>query len=167
MIIKYRKAIENDFEKIHSIWSKGIKSTFAHLLEPKDAKDKFYKIFKGRKKYEFWVALLNEEVIGFQSYLPISKNPLKSKYMVESSTYIDSEFINQGIGYNLLVFTLSELKKKNIQSVIAFISIDSYTTIKIAEKLDFMQIGNIPKIGKNKEKLIFLKLINSASSAIE
>lgn len=156
-MIIYRKAIETDLEKIFEIWLTGIESTFAGVEKPADLKQQFYSNFSERKDYEFWVAELEDIVIGFQSFLPLSKNPMKTEYMVESSTYIDVGFINIGIGYKLLVYALTELKTTKVHSVIAFIAATNFTTIKIAEKLDFDKIGLVPAMGLNPEKIIYLK----------
>ena len=153
----YRQAIDSDFEKLFVIWLQGIKSTFKDVTKPDDLKEQFHSVFKERKEHEYWVAELAGEVLGFQSFLPLSKNPLKQEYMVESSTYMNKGFLNKGIGVKLLTYTLSELQKTNIQSVAAFVISTNISVIKLAENLGFNQIGLVPAIEANPEKIIFLK----------
>jgi L-amino acid N-acyltransferase YncA len=155
--IQYRTATENDSEQIVNIWLNGIESTFGGIKKPIDIKAKFLFNFYERNEYEFWVAEYKGNIIGFQSYLPLSKNPIKNEYIVESSTYIDNAFINKGVGYKLLVHSLIGIKSSKIQSVIAFISSANTTTIKIAEKLGFFLIGTVPALGLFPEKKLYLK----------
>ena len=73
-----RPALPADFAPIYAIWLAGIAHSFAGFAHPADLREQFEHNFSScRPPFGFWVAEEAGQVLGFQSLLPCTSNPLK------------------------------------------------------------------------------------------
>lgn len=159
-MIVYRTAEAADFEQIYAIWSSGTEKTLKGVSKSDSVRSEFFELFENRTTYGFWVAVAEDVVIAFQSFLPISANPLKANYIVESSTYVSAEHLNSGVGYRLLSKSLGLLECYDVAAVCAFIAVENETALRMALKLGFENKASIPAMGAHSAKYFFLRPLN-------
>jgi len=160
--VVYRQAEDGDYPSIERIWIEGAKILFGLL--PTDAEQSFFQEnFTVRAQHSFWVAEQDRDILGFQSYLPLSKNPFKKDTIVESSTYISERAQSKKVAYNLIEISLNYLKSTDVMYVGAFIGSENVGALKLAEKFGYIMVGRIPshiKRGKRYDNRVFMiKLI--------
>lgn len=160
--ILYRQARDTDYPSIEKIWTEGVEKLFS-VTPLSNEVAAFKQNFRNRNSYSYWVAEYNGGIIGFQSYLPLSSNPLKKAILVESSTYISEQAQARKVAYFLIELSLNYLKTTDVMYVGAFIGNDNFGAIKLAEKFGYTLVGNIPSHTKNNKaydnRVFMIKLI--------
>ena len=117
-----RPAIPADFEAIYAIWLAGIAHSFAGFAHPPDLREQFHHNFTTcQPPFSFWVAEDAKDILGWQSLLPCTSNPLKRHLLAESSTYVASGIQNNGLGESLLRWALTEAEVRDLQFVLGWI----------------------------------------------
>jgi len=69
------------------------------------------------------------------------------RHTVESSLYLDKDWVGRGIGTELYVALLAELRTRKIHSVIGGIALPNAASVAISEKLGFRKIGHFEQVG--------------------
>ena len=154
--IIYRLAHESDFEQIFSIWENGTELTFANFERPKNLRELFYKNFSSRsKQFNFWVAEIDNIILGWVSILPMSLNPLKQGTYGELSIYFDKKLNRLEIPKLLIDYVIADISTQQIQFVLANVIETNKSANKFFRKIGFFLLGKYPP--SKKEPFIPIK----------
>jgi len=106
------------------------------------------KIYESKmlKNYPFFVAIQNNEVIGYAYY--DSYNPKQGYlYTVEHSIYLKSGNEGKGIGKLLMNKLIETAKDQKIKTMIALIDNENQNSVLFHEKYNFETVGIMKKVG--------------------
>ena len=148
---------EKDIKDVLYIYNYHIEHSIGNFEEKKMSFVSFSKFINSinKKKLPFIVSKTNNIISGF-AFLSQYRNKSGYRFTFENSIYIHPEFVNKGIGNQLLKELVKNCKKnKIIKNIIAVIG-DSknYNSIKIHKKNGFIKIGILKKVGFKKNKWI-------------
>ncbi|MDO7886646.1 GNAT family N-acetyltransferase [Hymenobacter cheonanensis] len=144
-----RPAAPVDFEAIYAIWLEGIAHSFAGFAHPPDLREQFHHNFATcQPPFGFWVAEEAGQVLGWQSLLPCTSNPLKRYLLAESSTYVAADVQLKGLGESLLRKALNEAGMREIQFVIGWVRTNNSGIAKMVARCGFVltQPGFVPQV---------------------
>ena len=157
MKLKISQILEEHLEEARKIYNYYIVNSYSNFEETKLSFKVFYKNYKyiSNNELPYLVALNNEKVVGI-AYLNKFRNKSGYRFAFENTIYVHNEYINQGIGYQLLKKLISISKKnKKIKKIVAIIAgIDSKASVKIHQKIGFKNSGILKKIGFKNGKWI-------------
>ena len=127
---------ETDFERIFEIWLENQTEAIGKQVQPaiigKLKEDLFY-LFSKTPSSIFYVAeAAPDQIIGWQSLIPLFANPLMSKYAAQSSTYVDKKFLNVDVGTALVKYAVTDAKRLGIDHIYGWVRADNHATNKIA-----------------------------------
>lgn len=145
--IKIRLAEAADSEELFSIWIDAISQIFTVTTDQRTQfKKDFLSNFDRRSGvFNFWVAEDSTgKIVGFQSLLPNTSNPLVRNLTAESSTYLHSDARGLGIGGRLLNYVMGEAEKSELLYVFGLVSERNGAVRNIASKSGWMEVGELP-----------------------
>lgn len=144
--IEIRLAVEDDFETIFSIWMDGIENSFnKDLIDEAILKEKFSRNFQNRCGiFNYWVAIKDNEILGWQSLTKFSYNPFKENIYAESSTYISRKCRFKGIGQLLIGYVMQQAEKSQLEYIAGFVSTANMAARKITKETGWVEIGEMP-----------------------
>jgi L-amino acid N-acyltransferase YncA len=138
-----RLATSADLEAIYTIWLDGIMHSFEGFEYPVDLREQFYHNFTGCfSPFAFWVAEAEGQVVGWQSLLPCTSNPLKRKLLAESSTYVTPKMQGGGTGELLLRSALQDAGRRGLQFVYGYVRHGNARLAKLVEQCGFVLTSN-------------------------
>jgi phosphinothricin acetyltransferase len=104
------------------------------------------------------VAVESEAVLGFASYGPFRAWPAY-KYSVELSVYVDEAARGRGIGSALVRGILATARERDLHVVMAGITSDNAVSLRLHEKLGFVEVAHIREVGYKFGRWLDLKLL--------
>jgi len=158
--IAIRPAGESDLADILRIYNQAIEKTTAvfeyrpHTLEMR--RDWFRA--KQAASLPILVAVESGPVLGFASYGPFRAWPAY-KYSVELSVYVDEVARGRGIGSALVRSILASAREQDLHVVMAGITSDNTISLRLHEKLGFVEVAHIPEVGYKFGRWLDLKLL--------
>jgi len=160
--ILIRLANDADFDAIFLIWLDGIENSFdKNTFDEAVLKEKFNLNFNNREGiFNFWVAILGNEIIGWQSLIKTSYNPFRENTYAESSTYIKRNCRFKGLGQLLIAYVMKEAENSQLEYVIGFISVSNLAARKITKETGWVEVGEVPpslKGSNNYPKILLMK----------
>ncbi|MEQ8323178.1 MAG: N-acetyltransferase family protein [Vicingaceae bacterium] len=156
MFIKHeiRPATESDMPQICDIYNHYIRNTVVTFdLSERDKESFAQEMTILSKEFPLLVATQGETVLGY-AYANKWKNRKAYDQAVESSIYMDPEFTSKGIGYHLYLSLINHLRKKEVHSMIAGISLPNVTSVRLHEKLGFHKVAHFREVGRKFDKWI-------------
>jgi phosphinothricin acetyltransferase len=155
-----RSAAENDLGDILRVYNQAIEKTTAvfeyrpHTLEMRR------EWFKGKQAASLpvLVAVESGAVLGFASYGPFRAWPAY-KYSVELSVYVDESARGRGIGSDLVRGVLATARERDLHVVMAGITADNAVSLRLHEKLGFVEVAHIREVGYKFGRWLDLKLL--------
>ena len=160
-MIAIRLATSADFDTIYATWLDGITHSFAGFEHPADLREQFYHNFaSSHSPFAFWVAEVEGQVIGWQSLLPCTSNPLKRKLLAESSTYVTPKMQGSGAGELLLRWVLQDAGRRGLQFVHGYVRHGNTRLAKLVEQCGFVLVSDsitprIPPLTPVKDSWIY------------
>ena len=141
---------EKDIEGINKLYNKYINETaFTFDIKEKtyEEKKEWSKTFKEDSPYQCLVAYDNNNLIGFVSSRPFRE---KEAYFssVETSIYIDRDYIGNGYGKGLLKELFNRISSFGVLKAYAFITKPNDMSEKLHISIGFNHIGTLNKVGK-------------------
>ncbi len=142
-------ATKNDMIIIHKIYADSVlNETASWEYIPPDIDEitnRYENILKDG--FPYLVAKINNEIAGF-AYANHYRTRIGYRFSCENSIYIDNKYKNQGIAFKLMNELISQCAEKGFKTIIAIIGdSDNIASIKLHEKLGFVKVGLLPKIG--------------------
>jgi phosphinothricin acetyltransferase len=155
-----RSAAENDLGDILRVYNQAIEKTTAvfeyrpHTLE---MRREWFKA-KQAASLPVLVAVESGAVLGFASYGPFRAWPAY-KYSVELSVYVDESARGRGIGSDLVRGVLATARERDLHVVMAGITADNAVSLRLHEKLGFVEVAHIREVGYKFGRWLDLKLL--------
>lgn len=144
-------------DAMYEIWKVGTFVTFSSDTLDISKEESFYKkLFATRineqdSNFKIWGYFENEKLIGWQSILPCRSAPFVFKNYAESSTYVNANLYDKGIGTKLLQYAVNDAKENSeLMYVTAYISEKNHRIHKVASEVGFQRIGILPRSSKDK-----------------
>lgn len=159
--MKIRDARMDDAEAIRAIYNDAVLNTTAVFdytaREPQAQRD--WLQMKAEQNLPVLVAEESGTVLGYASYGPFRPWPAYL-YTVENAIYIAPQSRGKGIGAQLLQPLLQIAKDRGLRTMIAGITADNAASLRLHEKLGYVQAGLIREAGWKFERwldLVFLQ----------
>lgn len=156
-----RDATMNDAEAIRAIYNDAVLNTTAVFdyaaREPQAQRD--WLQMKADQNLPVLVADDAGTVLGYASYGPFRPWPAYL-YTVENAIYIAPQSRGKGIGAQLLSPLLQIAQERGLRTMIAGITADNAASLRLHEKLGYVQAGVIREAGWKFERwldLVFLQ----------
>jgi len=155
-----RSAAEDDLGDILRVYNQAIEKTTAvfeyrpHTLE---MRREWFKA-KQAASLPVLVAVESGAVLGFASYGPFRAWPAY-KYSVELSVYVDESARGRGIGSDLVRGVLATARERDLHVVMAGITADNAVSLRLHEKLGFVEVAHIREVGYKFGRWLDLKLL--------
>jgi L-amino acid N-acyltransferase len=155
-----RSAAEDDLTDILRVYNQAIEKTTAvfeyrpHTLE---MRREWFKA-KQAASLPVLVAVESGAVVGFASYGPFRAWPAY-KYSVELSVYVDESARGRGIGSALVRGILATARERDLHVVMAGITSDNAVSLRLHEKLGFVEVAHIREVGYKFGRWLDLKLL--------
>jgi phosphinothricin acetyltransferase len=155
-----RSAAEDDLADILRVYNQAIEKTTAvfeyrpHTLE---MRREWFKA-KQAASLPVLVAVESGAVLGFASYGPFRAWPAY-KYSVELSVYVDESARGRGIGSDLVRGILATARERDLHVVMAGITADNAVSLRLHEKLGFVEVAHIREVGYKFGRWLDLKLL--------
>ena len=113
----------------------------------KRLKKKFATLIKDRRNNgrEFWVASLDDKIIGFASYDQLRAG-VGYRYSMEHTIIVSEKHKSLGVGKNLMDTLCDHAKNRGINSMWAGVSSLNVPAIKFHEGLDFKIVARLAEV---------------------
>ena len=166
--IKIRFSKSNDLPFIVDIYNQAIRSNSAtgDLTEfsIEQRLDWFNKF--DNEVYPIYIAEIENKVVGYCTISPYRPNREAMSSVAEISYYIDYSYHNQGVGFKMLEYVISDCNRIGKENLLAILLDINYKSVRILEKFNFKQWGHLPDIinikGKKCGHLIYGLKINKS-----
>ncbi len=155
-----RSAAADDLADILRVYNQAIEKTTAvfeyrpHTLE---MRREWFKA-KQAASLPVLVAVESGAVLGFASYGPFRAWPAY-QYSVELSVYVDESARGRGIGSDLVRAILATARERDLHVVMAGITADNAVSLRLHEKLGFVEVAHIREVGYKFGRWLDLKLL--------
>jgi L-amino acid N-acyltransferase YncA len=99
-------------------------------------------------KHPLWVAVGNENILGWCSLSPYRPGRMALRYTAEISYYIHRDYQGKGIGSALIDHAIHQCTTLDIKTLFALLLDINIPSIKILEKFGFVRWGHMPDIAE-------------------
>ncbi len=142
MNIRIRNCEISDLDAVLEITNYAILKTTAIYDDEARTMDELKNWYKEKQEKEFpiFVAVKNDNVIGFGTYGAF-RQKYGSRFTVEHSVYVNSSENGKGIGSMLLAELIAKAKSQNMRSMIAAIDASNEASVAFHRKFGFSEIG--------------------------
>jgi L-amino acid N-acyltransferase len=155
-----RSAGDDDLAEILRIYNEAIETTTAVFEYRPHRIEMRREWFKAKQAASLPVLVAAESgsVLGFASYGPFRAWPAY-KYSVELSVYVDESARGRGIGSALVRSILVSAREQDLHVVMAGITSDNAVSLRLHEKLGFVEVAHIREVGYKFGRWLDLKLL--------
>ena len=153
-------ATEADLAEILAIYNHAIEHTTAifeyrpHTIE---MRREWFRA-KQAASLPVFVAVDADRIVGFASYGPFRAWPAY-KYSVELSVYVDVHARRRGTGTELVRAIVAEARSRDLHVVMAGITADNDVSLRLHQRLGFVEVAHIPQVGYKFGKWLDLKFL--------
>lgn len=142
-----RDVLVSDARRIHEIYNKYVVESRATFREqPVSLKEIETQIQKIIENFPWLVYEEDDHIVGY-TYADKWKEKTAYRYTVETSIYLDSEYLGKGIGSKLKEAMIKELRNRGFHCVISAISLPNPASVAMCEKFGFQKVGQLREIG--------------------
>lgn len=143
-----REAKEEDLKRILDIYNDAILNTTAVYTYEMQTIEEKKEWFKKKKKEGYPVLVFEEEkyIMGFVTYGSFREWPAY-KYTIEHSIYVDEKCRHKGIATKLMKELIKLANKKEYKTIVAGIDASNEESLKLHERLGFINTGTLEKVG--------------------
>lgn len=142
-----RDVILSDAKRIHEIYNKYVEDSWATFQEqPLTLEEIEAQIQRIIKNFPWIVYQENDQIVGY-TFADKWREKTAYRYTVETSIYLDPEYLGKGIGSTLKEAMITELKERGFHCVISAISLPNPASIAMCEKFGFQKVGHLKEIG--------------------
>lgn len=139
MDFEIRSSQVTDFNRIFEIWIQHQESATGRNIaasEVHSLKENLSRLFLNTSESTFYVAVLESKIIGWHALLPVIANPTISRYAAQTSTYVDTQFFNQGVASRLVRHGINKAKQLGIDHIYYWIRTDNPSANKAISKFE-------------------------------
>ena len=148
-----RSVCTEDAEAICSIYNYYVKNTIATFEENPVSKEEMKdRIAKVTVSLPWVVWEENGEIKGY-AYASNWKTRSAYRFSVESSIYLQSDFIGKGAGRILYETLISELRNLSLHAVIGGIALPNESSVALHERLGFIKVAHFKEVGRKFESV--------------
>jgi phosphinothricin acetyltransferase len=150
-----RSATVTDAEAIAAIYNPYVlNSTISFEEEPVTPTEMARRISEVLDASLPWLVFEQDgKVIGY-AYAGKWKNRTAYRFAVESSVYLDQNFVGKGIGKELYKALIEKLKECGIHTVIGGVALPNPASIALHESLGFTKVAEFHEVGFKLNKWI-------------
>lgn len=142
-----RKVEISDAAAICDIYNHYIDNTIVTFDEQSlDAGQMAQRIESISVKYPYLVYQQADRIVGY-AYVGAWKARASFRHTVESTVYVDKDYLGKGIGRKLMIALMDEVEKTDIHAVIAGISLPNQASVALHRELGFKRIGVFREVG--------------------
>jgi phosphinothricin acetyltransferase len=142
-----RSVCTEDAEAICSIYNHYVKNTIVNFEEkPVSREEMKDRIAKVTFSLPWIVWEENGEIKGY-AYASNWKTRSAYRFSVESSIYLQPDFIGKGAGRILYEALISELRNLSLHSVIGGIALPNESSVALHERLGFAKVAHFKEVG--------------------
>jgi L-amino acid N-acyltransferase len=155
-----RSAVEDDLPDILRIYNQAIEKTtavFEYRAHTIEMRREWFDV-KQSASLPVLVADESGAVRGFASYGPFRAWPAY-KYSVELSVYVDETARGRGIGSALVQRVVAHARDSDLHVVMAGITSDNAVSLRLHEKLGFVEVAHIREVGYKFGRWLDLKFL--------
>ena len=155
-----RPATDADLPGILTIYNHAVEHTtavFEYRPQTLDTRREWLRA-KQAAALPVFVAVDGDRVLGFSSYGPFRAWPAY-KYSVELSVYVDIDARRRGIGTGLVRAVVDDARARDLHVVMAGITADNAISLRLHERLGFVEVAHIPQVGYKFGKWLDLKFL--------
>jgi phosphinothricin acetyltransferase len=146
--MEIRQVTLQDAPAIVKIWNPVIKNTASTFTNIEKSTQDLKALIPNTAElnHGFYVAEVDEEVIGFATYGPFRNGPGYAQTM-EHSIFLSGTTLRQGVGKTLMTRLELHAKDMEVHSFIAGLSAENLNGIKFHKALGYDQVANIKQAG--------------------
>ncbi len=149
-----RTATTADAEQICNIYNHYIEQSWISFEEkPVSIKQMQQRIKDISASFPWLVYAVDQQILGY-AYASRWKTRSAYRYSVESTVYLSKQGIGQGIGSQLYVALIAELKETDAHSVIGCIALPNVASIALHEKIGFEKVAHFKEVGRKFDQWI-------------
>lgn len=154
MDIQFQELNEEGLSKVRDIYNFYILNTTATFHTEKISIEELNEsIYIGHARYKSFLIIRDEQVCGF-CYLTHYKKRQAYDRTAELSIYLRPEFKAKGIGTRALEFLEEQALENGIKVLVAVITEENETSLKLFEKADYEQCARFKQVGEKFNKLL-------------
>lgn len=114
--------------------------------------------YKNQKGFPYFVAKLNETVVGFATISPFREKK-GYQHTIEHSIYVHHQHQGKKIGQQLLTSLISYSKQAGFKVMIAAIDAENTSSINFHDRFGFREVGFLPKVAEKFNRQLDLVLL--------
>jgi len=159
-MIAIRPAVDDDLADILLIYNQAIEKTtavFEYRAHTIDMRREWFRA-KAAGSRAVLVAVESGTILGFASYGPFRAWPAY-KYSEELSVYVEEQARGRGIGTALVEALVAHARARDLHVLIAGITADNVASLRLHEKLGFVEVAHIREVGYKFGRWLDLKLL--------
>ena len=142
-----RPVIKTDAGRLTKIYNRYIiNSTATFEIDPIRSNEMVKRLEKVNKNHPWLVYEMDGVVVGY-AYAGEWKPRPAYKFTVEVSVYIDPNHHGKGVGFMLYQKLIDQLKQTEIRALLAGITLPNDPSIKLHQKLGFVNVGQLKSVG--------------------
>lgn len=142
-----RIASASDAASIVAIYNHYIKTTcISFEQEEVSAETMAERISEVNAKLAWYVAEKNDQIVGY-AYATPWRTRSAYRFSVETSVYIAHQHVGQGLGKQLYLVLLDDLRQRNVHTVIGGIAQPNPASVALHEKLGFEKVAHFKEVG--------------------
>jgi L-amino acid N-acyltransferase YncA len=155
-----RPATDADLPGILTIYNHAVEHTtavFEYRSQTLDTRREWFRA-KLAASLPVFVAADGDRVLGFSTYGPFRAWPAY-KYSVEHSVYVDVDARRRGLGAALVRAVVADARARDLHVVMAGITADNAISLRLHERLGFVEVAHIPHVGYKFGQWLDLKFL--------
>ena len=149
-----RSVYIEDSEAVCSIYNHYVRNTMITFEEtPVSIDEMKHRIAKVTVSLP-WVVWEEKGEINGYAYASNWKTRSAYRFSVESSIYLQPDFIGKGKGKMLYEALISELRNRSLHTVIGGIALPNESSVALHERLGFIKVAHFKDVGRKFEQWI-------------
>lgn len=142
-----RQVQDKDIKAICDIYNFYIENTIISFEEKTISQKEMEGRIHGIREHYPWLVYEKEgQILGY-AYVSKWKERAAYRYTVEDTLYVRHDVLGQGIGRALLESLMKEIKKLEVNVVIAVIALPNARSVQLHEYFGFREAGHFINVG--------------------
>lgn len=146
MIRKVHISDADQIVKIYNHYIETSTSTFEEsIIDANEMQSRIFEISE-KKNFPYLVFEDRGQILGY-AYAATFRNRIAYRFTVESSVYIHPDHFKKGIGNDLYLELIQEIKNCEFHSIIGVITLPNEASIRLHENFGFRKVGHLTEAG--------------------